>query len=309
MADSARDLIQKLNAAAAITFGDDDATRLELAMAARKLYHKLETNTEKVMRFTNEEPVVYPAIQVLIDTGIWDAWTASGGGEKHIDELRGIAKEDIDPELLQHLLQLLASGNIIEETGEGLFQPTDFSLSLGDKSTFLAPALRLRTDHVMRSSLHFPEFLAKTGYRMPSDDTNCCYIDTYPEKEDFFSRCKENPSYQESFSRFMDVWSHRRKPWPQFYDTQALLDSSDLSNGSALIVDIGGHHGVDLFHVLDKHPDVPAGSLVLQDLPKVIASAKFTTDKIRAIGHSFFEPQPVKGEFQLSMRFVNIDRL
>ncbi|EHK44925.1 hypothetical protein TRIATDRAFT_242829 [Trichoderma atroviride IMI 206040] len=264
-------------------------------MAARKLYHKLETNAEKVLRFMNEEPVVYPAIQVLIDTGIWDAWTASGGGEKHIDELRGIAKEDIDPELLQHLLQLLASGNIIEETGEGLFQPTDFSLSLGDKNTLLAPALRVRTDHVMRPSLHFPEFLAKTGYRMPSDDTNSCYIDTYPEKKDYFGRCKENPSYQESFSSFLALWSQHRRPWPQFYDTQALLDSSDLSNGGALVVDIGGHHGADLFHVLKKHPDVPAGSLVLQDLPKVIASAKFTTDKIRAIGHNFFEPQPVKG--------------
>ncbi|PNP43987.1 hypothetical protein TGAMA5MH_04272 [Trichoderma gamsii] len=62
MADSARDLIQKLNAAAAINFDDDDATRLEMAMAARKLYHKLETNAEKVLRFINEESVVYPAI-------------------------------------------------------------------------------------------------------------------------------------------------------------------------------------------------------------------------------------------------------
>lgn len=101
MADSAKDLIQKLNAAAAINFDDDDATRLELAMAARKLYHKLETNAEKVLRFINEEPVVYPAIQVLIDTGLWDAWTAGGGGEKHIDELRAIASKDIDPELLR----------------------------------------------------------------------------------------------------------------------------------------------------------------------------------------------------------------
>ncbi|KAM0454143.1 hypothetical protein ACHAPV_008608 [Trichoderma viride] len=237
MTDSARDLIQKLNAAAAISFDNDDATRLELIMAARRLYHKLETNSEKVLRFMNEEPVVYPAVQVLIDTGIWDAWTASGGGEKHIDE----------------------------------------------------------TDHVMRPSLHFPEFLAKTGYRMPSDDTNSCYIDTYPEKKDYFGRCKENPSYQESFSSFLALWSQHRRPWPQFYDTQSLLEGSDLSDGSVLVVDIGGHHGADLFHVLEKHPDVPAGSLVLQDLPKVIASAKFTTDKIKAVRHNFFEPQPVKG--------------
>jgi hypothetical protein len=161
----------------------------------------------------------------------------------------------------------------------------------------------------MRPSLHFPEFLAKTGYRMPSDDTNSCYIDTYPEKKDYFGRCRENPSYQESFSSFLALWSQHRRPWPQFYDTQALLKGFDVSDGSALVVDIGGHHGADLLHVLEKHPNVPAGSLVLQDLPKVIASAKFTTDKIRAIGHNFFEPQPVKGEFLFSIRFATIGRL
>ncbi|KAH8127096.1 hypothetical protein FP744_10007823 [Trichoderma asperellum] len=295
MADSTRDLIQKLNAATAIDFDNDDAARLELAMAARKLFHRLETNTEKVLRFVNEEPVVYPAIQVFINTGLWDAWTASGGGEKDVDELRAIASKDIDPELLQHLLQLLASSHIIEEVGEGLFKPTVFSLSLGDKSTLIAPALRVRTDHIMHSSIHFPEFLAKTGYRMPSDDTNSCYIDTYPEKKDYFGRCKENPSYQESFSSLLTLWGKHRRPWPQFYDTQTLVEGSDLSNGSALVVDIGGHHGADLFHVLQKHPDVPAGSLVLEDLPKVIASANITTDRIKAIGHNFFEPQPVKG--------------
>ncbi|KAL7923745.1 S-adenosyl-L-methionine-dependent methyltransferase [Trichoderma austrokoningii] len=295
MADTARDLIQKLDAAAAINFDDDDATRLELVMAARKLYHRLETNAEKILRFMNEEPVVYPAIQILIDTGVWDAWTAGGGGEKHSDELRAIAKKDIDPELLQHLLQLLASSNMIEETGEGLFLPTKFSLALGDKSTLVAPALRVRTDHVMRPSIHFPEFLAKTDYRMPSDDTNSCYINTYPEKMDYFGRCKANPSLQQSFSSFLAIWSQHRRPWPQFYDTQALIEGSDLSNGSALVVDIGGHHGADLYHLLEKHPDIPAGSLVLQDLPKVIASANLTTDKIKAMGHNFFEPQPVKG--------------
>lgn len=44
-----------------------------------------------------------------------------------------------------------------------------------------------------------------------------------------------------------------------FYDTHALVEGSDPSDGSVLVVDNGGHHGADLFHVLEKHPDVPAG--------------------------------------------------
>ncbi|KAL6907169.1 S-adenosyl-L-methionine-dependent methyltransferase [Trichoderma evansii] len=147
----------------------------------------------------------------------------------------------------------------------------------------------------MHSSLHFPEYFAKTGYRMPSADTDSCYTDTYPEKQDFFDRCKGNPSYQERFSSLMILYGKDRRPWPQFYDTRTLLEGSDLSDGSALVVDIGRYHGVDLLQVLKKYPDIPAGSLVLQDLPNVIASANLTTDKIKAMEHDFLEPQPVKG--------------
>jgi hypothetical protein len=158
----------------------------------------------------------------------------------------------------------------------------------------------------MPSSIHFPEFLAKTSYRMPSDDGESCYVDTYPEKKDYFGRCKENPSLQESFSGVMTLWSKFRRPWTQFYDTHTLLEGTDLSDGSALVVDIGGHLGADLLHVLEKHPDTPLGSLVLEDLPEVITSVKLTTDKIKAIGHDFFKPQPIKGQFLVSTQLANI---
>ncbi|KAM0261377.1 hypothetical protein ACHAQJ_002228 [Trichoderma viride] len=253
MTGSAGDLVEQLNAAIAINFESNDVSRLELAMAARRLFYKLETNEEKVLRIINEEPVVFSALQILVEIGLWDAWTADGGGEKDIDELTAIASKDIDPELLR------------------------------------------KTDHVVQSCIHFPEFLAKTNYRMPSDNSKSCYIDTYPEKKDYFGRCKENPSYQESFSGFLTLWSNHRRPWTQFYDTHTLLEGSDLSNGSALVVDLGGHQGADLLHVVEKHPNTPIGSLVLEDLPEVITSVNLTTDKIRAVGHDFFEPQPIKG--------------
>lgn len=174
--------------------------------------------------------------------------------------------------------------------------PRPYRLS---KPRFVAELSVRRTDHIEQCAHHFPEFLAKTNYRKPLDDKNSCYIDTFPEKKDFWGRCQANPSHQESFSSFMLLWGKHKRPWPEFYDTGALLEGANLSDGSPFIVDVGGHHGVDLLRVLEKHPDLPAGSLVLEDLPETVAVANITTDKIKAIGHNFFEPHPpaVKGQF------------
>jgi len=153
-----------------------------------------------------------------------------------------------------------------------------------------------RTDHVSQCAQNFPAFLAKTNYRKPLDDNNSCYIDAYPEKKNFWGRCESSPHLQESFSGFMTLWARQKRPWPEFYDTKALLEGADLSDGSAFVVDVGGHHGIDLLRVVDKHPDLPTGSLVLEDLPETVAAATLTTDKIKAIGYNFFEEQPVKGQ-------------
>lgn len=146
--------------------------------------------------------------------------------------------------------------------------------------------------------MHWPAFLAKTNYRKPLDDKASCYIDAFPEKKSFFGRCSANPVHQESFSSFMDLWAKQKRPWPQFYDTKALLEGADLTNGSAFVVDVGGHHGIDLLRVLEKHPDIPSGSLVLEDLPEVISAVNLTTDKINPLEHDLFKPnaiQPIKG--------------
>ena len=155
-----------------------------------------------------------------------------------------------------------------------------------------------RTDHIAQCAMHWPDFLAKTNYRKPVDDKKSCYVDAFPEKKSFFERCSTDPVHQESFSSFMDLWGKHKRPWPEFYDTKVLLEGASLGDGSAFIVDVGGHHTIDLQRVLDRHSNLPAGSLVLEDLPEVVASVQLETDKIRIIEHDLFEPntvQPVEG--------------
>ena len=163
-------------------------------------------------------------------------------------------------------------------------------------SSFLPHLIgNLRTHHWDRSSINLPVFLAKTGYKEPQDAKNSNYADHSVGHLDFFGKCVAEPAYQESFSIFMKGWARYKVPWPTFYDTGSLIDGDDLSNGGVLCVDIGGHHGIDLTRLLDKHPDLPAGSLVLEDLPEVVKGATDLNEKIRVIPHDMFQPQPVKG--------------
>ncbi|KAH9991414.1 S-adenosyl-L-methionine-dependent methyltransferase [Xylariaceae sp. FL0662B] len=287
-------LVDTLNGITSKAFEGNEVARLQLADTARKLFERLETKEEKVYRLTFEQPVAFAALQTTVDLGLWDAWTASGGGEKSVEELAKLSKHDVEINLLRRLLRLLGATNIIEETGEDRYKPTEFSFAIGDKSSLIAQSIQCRTHHWSDSARNLPGYLAKTNYREPLDAKNNNYSDAFPEKQDFFARCVANPAYQESFSAFMTAWAKYKKPWPEFYDTKSLLEGADLSNGNAFVIDVGGHHGVDLIRVLEKHPELPAGSLILQDLPEVVASAK-VPEKIKVVGHSFFDPQPVKG--------------
>jgi hypothetical protein len=72
------------------------------------------------------------------------------------------------------------------------------------------------------------------------------------------------------------------------------------------MVDVGGNTGIDISRVLEKHPELPKGSLVLQDLPEVIVNAH-VDEKVTTMAHDFFLPQPVKGEKKKNLMLVEIE--
>ena len=147
-----------------------------------------------------------------------------------------------------------------------------------------------RTDHWRYNDV--AEFFKKTSYKEPLDHQNTSYSNGTPEKLDFWARMASKPSYQTSWGGWMASWTNNKIPWSEFFDTKALLDGADLSG--PILVDVGGNVGNDLTSFLTKHPDVPNGSLILQDLPVALELAK-VNDKIKIMPHDFFTPQPVNG--------------
>ncbi|KAI1472981.1 putative O-methyltransferase [Daldinia caldariorum] len=304
MGDSYSAVISKLDAFTATDFEGNEPGRLQLITTARKLVSRLETRHEKIFNIDFRNPVEYAVIRVCLDIGLWRQWTVGGGGEKTVEELAKLAEKDIEVNLLRRLLRLLGATYIIEETGEDRYKPTEFSLSFGDESTTMPSAIIAMSDHWSPASMNLPSFLAKTSYREPLDPKNSNYIDAFPEKLSFFDRCLSNQRYQDGFSGFMMEWSLYRISWPEFYDTTELVAGADLNSGAPLLVDIGGHHGHDISNFLKEHPDVPAGSLVIQDLEAVLADAHLDTDKVKLMPHSFFEPQPIHGSRAYFLRGI-----
>ncbi|KAI0904985.1 putative O-methyltransferase [Ustulina deusta] len=268
---------------------NNEVDRLRLIETVKKLQGRLETGEERMYDITFTQPVVFAALETLLDLGLWKKWTEVGGVSRSVHELCELCAQKCDLNLLRRLLKLLASVHIIAETHEDHFALTN--IFLGSSWQWIAG----RTHHWGRSCVNFPQFLAKTGYKEPLDSSNSNYADSCPGNLDFFGKCVADPAYQDSFSYFMTGWAKYKVPWATFYDTDSLVNGADLSDGGVLCVDIGGHHGIDLTRLLDKHPDLPAGSLVLQDLPEVISGAKDLNPKIKVVPHDIFQPQPVKG--------------
>ncbi|KAI1102866.1 putative O-methyltransferase [Jackrogersella minutella] len=269
--------------------------RQRLLASARKVVSSLETNGEKVYDIVFQQSIVYAALKTCLDIGLWYGWARAGGGEKSLQDLAKLTTKDCDLNVLRRFLRLLGTANIIQETGEDRYKPTPFSLSIGDTSGSLAQAIISKTHHWDMSHGHLPSYLAKTSYRQPEDAGNTNYSHACPEGLPLFDRSLQNRTYQDSLRGFLVEWSKSTIPWPEFYDTVSLIGGADFSSGSPLVVDVGGIHGIDLLRLLDKHPDLPAGSLVLQDLAGVLAGTEVAMDKITLMAHDFFETQPIYG--------------
>lgn len=103
MPSQAQEIIAALDAVHPEAFGGNEVERLRVRAAARRLLARLETPYERAWGFCFEHPVVFVALQTCIDLGLWKSWTATGGGEKSIDELVKLTTPTIETNLLRTL--------------------------------------------------------------------------------------------------------------------------------------------------------------------------------------------------------------
>lgn len=186
-------------------------------------------------------------------------------------------------------MRFLSAQELIHET-DGRYTLTDYSKALAglEFSAIYTYLYELQQP----CFANWPKFAAKTRSKNPVDPVHNNFTDWH--KSDFFSFLGGNPTAADAFNKTMTVVAGSKVPWVDLYPTADLVSDAKAYPNKILLVDVAGGVGHDLEQFRAKHPEV-TGRLVLQDLPKVVDSARVTAP-VQKQGIDMLEgPNPVKG--------------
>ena len=191
------------------------------------------------------------------------------------------------------MIRQISGQHLVVEATEDTFAPTPTAAALAADPALSAVYGEFynQLDNPMFRSL--PYFLKEKGFKNPTNVNDCNWQYWKGTSNNLFQDMGINPDMARDFHAAMQCHSkYNLTPWPEVYPTDTIVAAAKPDH--ALVVDIGGSKGHDLEKSRLRHPDIPDGSLTLQDLSEVVADVK--VDKaISAQGHDFFTPQPVKG--------------
>ncbi|RMJ06856.1 hypothetical protein CDV36_013536 [Fusarium kuroshium] len=269
----------------------DEGARQQVIAAAAALIQELENPGEQLARIGWGEPTRTAAFRTGFELGLFKKL-----GEEPQSSEQLAAGTTADPVLVARILKHLAANGIVKEVGMDQYVATPFSMSTRDPT--MEGGLIYSFEGMIPTFQGLPEFLAKTNYQVPKDASDGPVQYGLRTEKPFFSILKENARLGKAFNGFMTGYAKARPRWVDFYPFEERLGADDKSaeQSGPLLVDIGGGVGHELLG-LNAKDNVPAGQLVLQDLPEVIEDAKTTgnlPENIQAVAHDFFKPQPAE---------------
>ncbi|KAM0543253.1 hypothetical protein ACHAPJ_012398 [Fusarium lateritium] len=287
---SADQLIETLQGLDAGSFANE-AERVRAQDALALALSKVQRPWDTVWQHCWVNPATVACVKTLSDAGVFAKWVEAGGKEKTCAELAELT--NTDPVLVRRMIRQISGQNLVSETGEDTYITTPWMHALvadqalanvyGGLYNFVnAPMFRT-----------LPMYLKETTYKNPTDPNDCNWQFMKGSKENLFQSLGGDPVAAREFNDAMESHSkYNLTPWPEVYPTETLV--ADSKPDRPLVVDVGGSKGHDLtkFHL--RHPNIPEGSLVLQDLPDILKELTIA-DTISVHPHDFFTPQPVKG--------------
>ncbi|KAI0840148.1 S-adenosyl-L-methionine-dependent methyltransferase [Hypoxylon sp. FL0890] len=232
------------------------------------------------------------AVKTLVDTGVFQRWAEHGHKPQTSAELAKLT--DTDPTLIKRLVRHLATQHLLIETAEDTYAPTPWAITLGTDPAL--PSVYGTMYHEVNAVFFggMPPFLKKIGYKNPTDATNGVIQHLQGPGTSFFQYILSDPVRNKEFTDAMECHSKwNMTAWPDVFPTDTLLKDAKLDR--PLVVDVGGSKGHDLEKFRLKHPEIPDGSLVLQDLPGVLRSVDISSKAITKHPYDFFTPQPIMG--------------
>lgn len=154
----------------------------------------------------------------------------------------------------------------------------------------------------------FPEYLAKTGWRNPTDKDKTAWMYGTGHDQHYFTWILSpgNERHAEAFHNHMKFKTLAKKWFETVPVKEIFADFKKDDPDAVLMVDVGGNSGHDTLDFHRAWPDQP-GRLIVEDLPAVIQTIDREALKpVEAVEHDFFTPQPVKGAKAYYLKMVRV---
>jgi hypothetical protein len=196
----------------------------------------------------------------------------------------------------ERLLRQVAADRLIKNNGHDVYASTPWAHRVGSDPEFVAMYDRWYHEITGPMYLAMPSYFTDpgVGHKNPTDTTKGIYQHAFGKDSSFFGLVASDPVLSRQFASVMGCKSEGFcTPWVDVYDTSGI---SSARTDRPLVVDIGGSKGHDLERFLRKHPDVPDGSVVLQDLAETFQNFTINS-RIKLCPYDFFTPQPIKGAY------------
>ncbi|KAL2130631.1 hypothetical protein VTI74DRAFT_6132 [Chaetomium olivicolor] len=294
---TADQLIANLQGIDANSFANE-AERIRARDAVFKALRRIQSPWDLAWDHNWVNGAINAAIKTLIDAGVFKKWAEAGGEPitpAKLAELTGA--EEL---LIRRMMRAIAGHHLITEVAEDTYGRTPWARALAEDPPLAGTYGGFYHELNCPMFRTLPYYLKATGFRNPTDVTDCNLQYWRGKDANLFQYIGTNPLLTSDFNDAMECHSkYNLTPWVDVYPTESILAGAVGEEGSRpLVVDIGGGKGHDLKKFLARHPEVPAGSLVLQDLPDILKGVEDSLggDR-RAIvvqPHDFFTPQPAE---------------
>ncbi|KAF2757846.1 S-adenosyl-L-methionine-dependent methyltransferase [Pseudovirgaria hyperparasitica] len=236
------------------------------------------------------------AMRIAVGMGIFDALPSHVGEEISFDDLASQTKGS--PDLLERILRLLKTHNIITSPRPNHFAPLPLALSLTSPSPSAYSVIHFYSH--LKSQAHIYEYLSSTSFATPSSVSSGPWQYALSTRKPYQEWLKADPLQQRAFNETMTSFNaFRLSHWHDTYPVHTLVPAPPSSTPSPsptssppLLVDIGAGLGSDALAFRARFPDLP-GPVILQDLPAVVSSITTPLPPgILVLGHDMFAPQP-----------------
>ncbi|KAI1826737.1 putative O-methyltransferase [Xylaria intraflava] len=269
-----------------LSSNDDSHARKDALHLARQLVVALE-QPENIALDLIHSPLFAVAARIAIHLNLF----------KHIsnssvpitsDELASLSGgEEL---LIVRLLRPLAATGFVKEVAERTWAPTGVTFAMAKEE--IASGHRVVGDTIIKAASSAPKYFKEAGYQCPVDPHDGLMQYGLQTKLTIFELFDSTPEMLKDFTLFMGNTMGARHYWMDWFPVEDRLFQG-ATEGSPLLVDVGGGKGHDLIAFHEKYPQ--QGGLILQDMPSVIEQIEGLDPAINTVKYNFFTEQPVKG--------------